>query len=441
MPMKNVYRGDEHPFAPYIRIIGKGKTGARSLTFEEAEAAMGMILRGEVLDVQLGAFLMLLRVKEETSDELAGFVAAARQHIAAPRDMPVDLDWSSYAGKRKHYPWFLFAVKLLVQNGVRIFMHGASGHTVNRLYTENVLPLLGLAQCRSWTDVRSTLERDGFDALAHGEPAAVVLAAVEQELADKPGREQRLAAKLSRLRKEYDYVLIDCPPSIGLLTFNALAASNETIIPVDPSFFSLHGLHRVRETIELLRDEVGHEIHIRILANNYNSRTNFSRDILYEIENFHGDSMLKTTISHTVKLKEAASRGQPIVKFEAGNRASKEFLALADEILAQEPFFKVAERRDYEHVFSGPQLVSGGVRFTIEAPHTQDVRVTGEFSSWSYEGITLEPGPDGIWSRVIEVPPGAYEYRFILDGVWVKDPNNLESVTNDYGQENSVVVV
>ncbi|HET8730042.1 MAG TPA: glycosyl transferase family protein [Moraxellaceae bacterium] len=160
--MKNIYRGDEHPFAQYIRIIGKGKTGSRSLTVEEAEAAMGMILRGDVLDVQLGAFLMLLRVKEETPDELAGFVAAARRHMAAPRDIPVDLDWSSYAGKRKHYPWFLFAVKTLVQNGVRVFMHGASGHTVNRLYTENVLPRLGLTHCRHWNDVRTALDDSGF---------------------------------------------------------------------------------------------------------------------------------------------------------------------------------------------------------------------------------------------------------------------------------------
>ena len=70
------------------------------------------------------------------------------------------------------------------------------------------------------------------------------------------------------MRRAYDYVIIDCPPSIGLLTFNALTASNETIIPVDPSFFSLHGLHKVRETIELLRDEIGHEIHVWVLANN-----------------------------------------------------------------------------------------------------------------------------------------------------------------------------
>ncbi len=277
---------------------------------------------------------------------------------------------------------------------------------------------------------------DGLD-LA---PASVVLAAVEQELADKPGREQRLASKLSRLHKAYDYVIIDCPPSIGLLTFNALAAANETIIPVDPSFFSLHGLHKVRETIELVRDEIGHEIHVRILANNYNSRTNFCRDILYEIENFHGDSMLKTTIGHTVKLKEAASRGQSIVRFDPASRAAKEFLALADELVAQEGFYRIGERRE-ESAYLGPQRVPGGMRFQIEAPHAQDVRITGQFSGWSYEGIPLQCDDEGTWTAVVPLVSGAYEYRFILDGVWVKDPSNAESVLNEFGQENSVVTV
>jgi anthranilate phosphoribosyltransferase len=162
MVMKNIYRDTEHSFAQYVRILGKGKTSSRSLSFDEARAAMGMILRGEVLDVQLGAFLMLLRVKEESPEELAGFVAAARDHMQAPRDITVDLDWSSYAGKRKHYPWFLFAVKLLVANGVKIFMHGASGHTINRLYTESILPTLGMAVCHDWNDVRNAIASTGF---------------------------------------------------------------------------------------------------------------------------------------------------------------------------------------------------------------------------------------------------------------------------------------
>ena len=162
MVMKNIYRDAEHPFAQYVRILGKGKTSSRSLSFDEARDAMGMILRGEVLDVQLGAFLMLLRVKEESPEELAGFVAAARDFMQAPQDISVDLDWSSYAGKRKHYPWFLFAIKLLVANGVRVFMHGASGHTVNRLYTESLLPVLNIAACHNWDEVRESMHNSGF---------------------------------------------------------------------------------------------------------------------------------------------------------------------------------------------------------------------------------------------------------------------------------------
>lgn len=158
---KNLYKEFEHPFAQYVRIIGKGKNGARSLTYEEAYQAFSMILKQEVLDVQLGAFLMLLRVKEESVDELAGFVQATRDQLNfAP--LSVDLDWSSYAGKRKHYPWFLLAALTLAQSGYKVFMHGASGHTLNRLYTEQVLEYLGYSICQSEQDVEYELEQHNF---------------------------------------------------------------------------------------------------------------------------------------------------------------------------------------------------------------------------------------------------------------------------------------
>jgi anthranilate phosphoribosyltransferase len=137
--------GKEHPFAQYVRILGRGKTLTRSLTAEEAKAAMDMILRGEVLPEQLGAFLMLLRVKEESPEEIAGFVRAARHLFDLPADRPrVDMDWSSYAGKRRQLPWFLLAALLLAQNDMRIFMHGAEGHTPGRLYTRATLEALGI---------------------------------------------------------------------------------------------------------------------------------------------------------------------------------------------------------------------------------------------------------------------------------------------------------
>lgn len=153
----------EHPFAEFVRILGKGKKGSRPLTEEEAFNAMTMILRKEVLDVQLGAFLMLLRVKEESATELSGFVKATKQFEKFPQlSAKPDIDWSSYAGKRRHLPWYLFSVFLLAENNFRVFMHGATGHTIDRLYTEDVFKQLGLAVANDWTSVPAQLTRQGF---------------------------------------------------------------------------------------------------------------------------------------------------------------------------------------------------------------------------------------------------------------------------------------
>lgn len=152
----------EHPFAPFVRVLGKGKKGSRSLTQSEAKEAMGMILRGEVRPEQLGAFLMLLRVKEEAPEELAGFVEAARMHANAPTGLAVDLDWSSYAGKKRQLPWYLLAAFVLADQGVRIFMHGSRGHTQGRLYTEDMLSLFGLSPCQNWQNVEAALSERAF---------------------------------------------------------------------------------------------------------------------------------------------------------------------------------------------------------------------------------------------------------------------------------------
>ncbi|WP_179995162.1 glycosyl transferase family protein [Acinetobacter sp. YH16053] len=158
---RNIYKDAEHPFAQFIRIIGKGKTGARSLTYDEAYQAFSMILRNEVLDVQLGAFLMLLRVKEESVEELAGFVQATRDQLQF-KPLQVDLDWSSYAGKRRHYPWFLLAALTLAKHNYKVVMHGASGHTINRLYTEQALQYLDYPICQNDLDVEQQLAQRNF---------------------------------------------------------------------------------------------------------------------------------------------------------------------------------------------------------------------------------------------------------------------------------------
>ncbi|MFD2642573.1 glycosyl transferase family protein [Pseudomonas japonica] len=148
----------EHPFAEFVRILGKGKRGARGLTREEAREAMGMLLDGKVEDTQLGAFLMLLRHKEESPEELAGFTEALRARLQAPA-IAVDIDWPSYAGKKRHLPWYLLAARCLAANGVRILMHGGGAHTAGRLYTEQTLEVLDIPLCRSWDDVETALDQ------------------------------------------------------------------------------------------------------------------------------------------------------------------------------------------------------------------------------------------------------------------------------------------
>jgi anthranilate phosphoribosyltransferase len=153
----------EHPFAPYVRILGKGPNLSRALTLDETRAAVGMILRDEVEPVQLGAFLCLMRVKTETSAEVAGFALAIRDSLAIPQDMPpIDLDWPSYAGKSRQLPLFLLAALLLAQNDIAVAMHGADGHTAGRLYSRESLAGLGISAATSLEDAARQIRARHF---------------------------------------------------------------------------------------------------------------------------------------------------------------------------------------------------------------------------------------------------------------------------------------
>ena len=152
-----------HPFAQYIQLLGKGKRGARDLTLQEAEHSMNMILTGQVEPVQLGAFLMLMRVKEETSAEIAGFTRAARQSLNVPQDFPrVDLDWAAYAGKRRQLPWFILSALLLASHGNKVLMHGISVNTPERIYAPEALASLGIVACSSFDEAARELRQRNF---------------------------------------------------------------------------------------------------------------------------------------------------------------------------------------------------------------------------------------------------------------------------------------
>ena len=178
-------------------------------------------------------------------------------------------------------------------------------------------------------------------------PSSPVLGAVEHELAGRDARETRLASKLVRVDDNYDYAVIDSPPNVGLLTFNSLMAAGEIIVPVDPSYYSLRGLERLVETVELLESETKHRVVISILVNNIEKRTNFSREVVLQLEKIHGAELFDVTISHSVRYKEAALRGVPIFGIPRSDRLRWEFLTLAREIEDRGSLIDTADMGDW----------------------------------------------------------------------------------------------
>jgi anthranilate phosphoribosyltransferase len=152
----------EHPLAEYVRILGRGRKATRSLTYEESLEAMRMILSGDVEDVQLGAFLMLLRIKEESHEELAGFAQAVRNTLPKLDSPLAKLDWPSYAGKRENLSHYILSMILLSENGISVLTHGSPGHTEKRLYTELVFEKLNLNMASSIENASTLLKTNNL---------------------------------------------------------------------------------------------------------------------------------------------------------------------------------------------------------------------------------------------------------------------------------------
>lgn len=154
---------NDHPFAEYVRILGKGPKMWRHLTLDEARAAMGMILGGQADPLQVGAFLLLLRRTGETGEELAGMVAAARDCFLDPGvTADIDLDWPSYADRHRQQPWFILAARLLADHGVKILMHGIAGYQDGYAPTRPGLSVFNIPQAASLPAAAAALATDNL---------------------------------------------------------------------------------------------------------------------------------------------------------------------------------------------------------------------------------------------------------------------------------------
>jgi len=184
---------------------------------------------------------------------------------------------------------------------------------------------IGEAICRSGME--------GLDVL----PADKNLIGVNLEMVGVENRESILRQRLTEVRDKYEFILIDCPPALDLLTLNALMAADSVLVPIQCEFFALEGVSELMDTIDRIRDSFGHPLRIEgILLTMFDDRTNLARQVAADLREFFGADVFQTVIPRNIRLAEAPSHGKPILAYDPGSRGSEAYIQLAKEVLTNE---------------------------------------------------------------------------------------------------------
>ena len=302
-------------------------------------------------------------------------------------------------------------------------------------------------------------------------------------MTDEIGRELKLTEAIKTIQDRYDYILIDCPPSLGFLTVNALRASDEVIIPVETSRFSMQGVDHLMDIINLIKDRLNHPVTARVLITMFDSRLRHSFTMLSKMKEKFGHMLFDTIVHINVKLKESVVMGESVFKFDKYCRGSKDYFSLAKEMILlhrppeevkstpEEVALRTIEHQVEEKVEWKEQPVeevaqelpeavaamsmSDRMRdiviketrdivttiFSLQAPHAQSVYITGSFNDWSLDETCRMEAENGRWTARLPLKPGVYKYQFIVDGKWQEDPENNQKERNSFGDINSIIEV
>lgn len=300
-------------------------------------------------------------------------------------------------------------------------------------------------------------------------PSNILLSTLEQELKDKEDAVSRLHQVLADAHLTYDYAVIDCPPSLGFLTFNALRASDFVVVPIDMSSFSIMGVSKLLGMLELIKLKIHHAPKVMALATIFDRRTKYSQTMLEEIRMLFKHDLLDTLIRINVDLKKAASQGVSVIQFSRESNGAIDHLALAQEIITRvEPPAAVstpgasapettatavpqaaAPQTVLEKANEFAEKVNAVIEsafkertFSINAPSATDIYIVGDFNHWKMNDESkLARLDNGTWQKPVALPPGRYRYKFVVDGEWVLDTDNVEKERNPFGTFDSVITV
>ena len=323
-------------------------------------------------------------------------------------------------------------------------------------------------------------------------PATISLAAVEHVLADMPHRERQLHDHLESLGTSYDYVVIDCPPALGLLSINAIRAATRVLVPIDMSLFAIDGIERLSETVEMVVQKYGLDIEVNILPTMVDKRTKLCRKFLLGIWERYQDNVLPVMINYTVRLKESVCEGKSIIQYESGSNAANDYRELANEILRRSANEQTMANDELSWLMTRideakaiPELSAEGITTDEEVLSTEicdeiinelnddvdneatdsvltvagttddlqrieliypdyngrDLKIAGEFNDWVPDQGVETILEETETRKIFFVEPGEYQYRLVIDGKWRNDPTNPEQVLNSLGVHNSMLKV
>lgn len=266
----------------------------------------------------------------------------------------------------------------------------------------------------------------------------ISLSTMEQKMAGVKDAVQLLSSALLATEAEnFDYIVIDTPPSLGFLTLNAIVMANRLIVPLDVSLFSMNGVDHINEILKISESMGFKKPIVNYLITLYDGRTNFAKNFLENAKQELGDRLLHTVIRPNIKIRESVLQGKSIFEYSYQANGSKDYLDLALEIA---PGLKAEKTLSLKTL--SKDTPKRQALFRVYAPEANEVHIAGTFNGWvTDEEYLMKKLDNGMWIKLLNLPEGTYHYKFVVDNQWIEDPNNSLVENDKLGGRNSVLLV